>query len=581
MVSELPGESGAPIPVKIFGLQRTGTNLSAALLAKNFHVEVLGEGTGWKHGRVLRLPARRNGEAVRFVVCVRDPYSWLVSCYRYFKKAFGRDKTLPVGFSPLMSFDLWVTRSSYEFLSPTDRWNRMNRHWLERLPASRTAVVRHEELLVDQPAVMERIGSELGLVPRLACGFRSILRRVDVIDQGAPVNRDYYLKRGFLSEYTRPVCGLVSGELDRKLMGRLGYTLAGVEEGASIARPAAPPGAAGPSAEQAKACADTVGRGGASVTRLNRRGAFAAAKACIESTAPYPADRFEGKGIVICAGGPVYFPCAWVCVNMLRRLGVGLPVELWALDANELDRKMRDLLRPLGVRCVNAAVVRETHPVRILGGWELKAYAVLHSRFREVLFLDADNVPVRDPSFLFRCRPYTDPGALFWPCTSMLSPHHAIWQICRVPYRAEPDFETGQMLIDKARCWRALNLTMHLNENSDFYYKYIYGDKDTFHMAWRMLDQEYGMITTPLQAMGAYLRQHDPRGRLLFQHRHGAKWKVDAPNQVVPGFKFEDVCFGYLDRLYSRWDGRTGGAMYPTTRSGHVTDPASAFGSDT
>jgi hypothetical protein len=49
---------------------------------------------------------------------------------------------------------------------------------------------------------------------------------------------------------------------------------------------------------------------------------------------------------------------------------------------------------------VDATRVREL-PVRILNGWEINVYAILHSRFREVLLLDADNVPAADPGFFF------------------------------------------------------------------------------------------------------------------------------------------------------------------------------------
>jgi len=45
----------------------------------------------------------------------------------------------------------------------------------------------------------------------------------------------------------------------------------------------------------------------------------------------------------------------------------------------------------------------------------LKALAILLSRFSHVLLLDADNFPVKDPSFLFDLPAYTETGALFWP----------------------------------------------------------------------------------------------------------------------------------------------------------------------
>ena len=42
------------------------------------------------------------------------------------------------------------------------------------------------------------------------------------------------------------------------------------------------------------------------------------------ATIPQPSKQHSGRGIVICAGGYKYFVCAWVCINMLRRLGCTL-----------------------------------------------------------------------------------------------------------------------------------------------------------------------------------------------------------------------------------------------------------------
>src|SRR4051812_23752277 len=104
------------VPVKIFGLQRTGTNLAAALLSRNFQVKLIEHGTEWKHGRVGDASRTWNGSPVGFVLCVRNPYSWLVSCYRYFTKALGRDPTLPPQFAqdPPSSLESFVKSPSYE-----------------------------------------------------------------------------------------------------------------------------------------------------------------------------------------------------------------------------------------------------------------------------------------------------------------------------------------------------------------------------------------------------------------------------------------------------------------------------------
>ncbi|MEI9896725.1 MAG: glycosyltransferase family 9 protein [Chthoniobacter sp.] len=65
---------------------------------------------------------------------------------------------------------------------------------------------------------------------------------------------------------------------------------------------------------------------------------------CVAGTYRYPRRRFYGRGIVMCGGGEKYFPCIWVCLNILRKLGCGLPIELWHLGADELTPHMRHLI---------------------------------------------------------------------------------------------------------------------------------------------------------------------------------------------------------------------------------------------
>ncbi len=265
----------------------------------------------------------------------------------------------------------------------------------------------------------------------------------------------------------------------------------------------------------------------------------------------YPSKRFRGRGIVICGGGMKYFPCAWVCINMLRRAGCTLPIELWHLGAAEMTPRMRSLVEPLGVQCVDAFETRKQHPVRILKGWELKCYAIIHSRFAELILLDADNVPLRDPAFLLDTPEFRNTGALFWPDLGRLSSDRSIWQICGVEYRDEAEFESGQIVIDKRRCWRALQLSMHMNEYSDFFYRHIHGDKETFHMAWRKLHQKFTLPSKRPQCIPGTLCQHDLNGNRLFQHR-GKKWSINDRAPTL-GFIYEAKCFELLDDLARRW----------------------------
>lgn len=269
----------------------------------------------------------------------------------------------------------------------------------------------------------------------------------------------------------------------------------------------------------------------------------------------YPIHRYEGRGIVICGGGVKYLPCAWVCVRMLRWLGCTLPIELWHLGAAEMPEAVRELLAPHGVTCIDARSLTPLYPARRLNGWELKCYAILHSQFAEVLLLDADNVPVLDPTYLFDTPEYREKGAVLWPDFERLHRDRPIWEMLALEYRDEPETESGQLLINKAASWRALNVAWHLNDYSDFYYRYFYGDKETFHLGWRVAGAEYAQPQRGIYALPATMCQHDFQGQRVFQHRNFAKWTLHAPNRRIHGFHHEEQCLAFLDELRAGWDG--------------------------
>ena len=286
-------------------------------------------------------------------------------------------------------------------------------------------------------------------------------------------------------------------------------------------------------------------------TNLTESNAASTISRTLQLLPPLPTG-FCDRGIVIPCGGLRYFTCAWVCINILRHLGCHLPIEVWHIGVDEMSNKMRELLKPLDVVIVDALEVCNLNPVRRLQGWELKPYAIIHSRFREVLFLDADQVPVVDPTFLFDTPQYRSTGSVFWPDFNCFEPHNRIWSLTGVPYRHEPEFETGQIVVDKERSWKPLMLTLWMNEYSDFWYRYVHGDKDTFHMAWRRLNVPYSMPEHRVHALSGVMCQHDFEGRRIFQHRNRAKWTL-GNNPHIEGVLLEEECWKYIDELRQRW----------------------------
>ncbi len=292
--------------------------------------------------------------------------------------------------------------------------------------------------------------------------------------------------------------------------------------------------------------------------KITEANSLEAAEAFIRQIPSYPGQCY-GRGIVICGGGVKYFTNAWVCINMLRKLGCSLPVQIWHLGLEEMDDQMRALVRPLNVQCVDAHKMRPLRGARILNGFELKPYAILNCPFQEVLLLDADNVAVVNPEFLFETAEYLATGAIFWPDYTRLARDRSIWKLCGVEYRDEPEFESGQIVIDKERCWEALSLCMWYNEYSDFYYRHIHGDKDTFHLAFRKLNHPYAMPQRGIHRLDSTMCQHDCQGRRIFQHRNFDKWNLTVENKRIPDFKFEAECREFLNLLRQRWNGR----IYP------------------
>lgn len=282
-----------------------------------------------------------------------------------------------------------------------------------------------------------------------------------------------------------------------------------------------------------------------------------------DATHPFPQKKFKDRGIVIGAGGETYFKCAWVVANILRDVGCFLPIQFWYLGRNEMDPAMVDLARNIGIECIDAQAVAaglEKKP-RILNGWELKPFSVIHSKFREVLYLDADCVPVRDPSFLFNCEQYLKYGSIFWPDLPPNGKREwippSVWDLYGLGIDGTPDFESGQFIVDKSRCWHELQVTMWLNEHSDFVYEHVYGDKSTYHLAWRGCNTPYGMPLKDAGWISPAIQQYDFEDQVLFQHAcQGKPYLING--LTIGSLVHAELAVKYAEDLKSRW----GGQMY-------------------
>ena len=283
------------------------------------------------------------------------------------------------------------------------------------------------------------------------------------------------------------------------------------------------------------------------------------------------------KGIVVCGGGYRYLSNAFVLMQTIRALKSMVPIEIWMFES-EYDSRIARFIAELQAELrVCDARGADKLPQNARWQWVLKPWALLHSGFREVLYLDADSFPVVNPEHLFDHPAYKETGAVFWPDIGVTANENPIWQDMGVPYRLEPEFESGQMLIDTVRHREPLELALEMNLQAEKYYQMIWGDKDTFRFAFHKYGRPFTMIPHPLQLLSipgrphgdfGVMCQHDFEGNRLFQHRNLAKWDLLGHNPRIPGYLFEDESREYLAELRAMWNGRIN--WTPPRKNGHA-----------
>ncbi|KAH8051213.1 mannosyltransferase [Aureococcus anophagefferens] len=272
----------------------------------------------------------------------------------------------------------------------------------------------------------------------------------------------------------------------------------------------------------------------------------------------YPARAFAGAGVAIVGGGLRYYGVAEVNARRLRDVGCTLPIELWCLRAEQPTPALRACrLDPLGV------TVRAADPSRALGGgparrdafakrmpatnkrYALKAIALVFCSFEQVLVLDADELAVRDPTFLLQI-----PGSVTWPdfWASSHSPAFAAAAFGDAKTALfEGTHESGQTVLDKRDAWRSLLPYLFMNLQSTLYYylttsgSYGEGDKETLPLAlewatrfldpppkWTDVAHKVASVrpnspTKPEDSANGMI-QHDLDGRPLFLHANDPKF---------------------------------------------------------
>jgi len=244
----------------------------------------------------------------------------------------------------------------------------------------------------------------------------------------------------------------------------------------------------------------------------------------------------NGRGIVICTSDK-YFKLVRSHIDILRHiLNSTLPIEIIYNGENDLSVKHREILVEEfdDVYLTDISTYFNSTLIGI-SGWAIKPFAILASRFDEVILMDADALYIRDPMELFNDKNYQEKGTLFFKDRTIFSgPHEGLvwlkeWMTDPLPETKELRFwnektchemESSTVVLHKTRTILGLLNVCKLNE-LDFrriVYQKVYGDKETFWMGFDMARQSYYMNSIPSIFIGEISHSHSLNGISLCGH---------------------------------------------------------------
>lgn len=243
---------------------------------------------------------------------------------------------------------------------------------------------------------------------------------------------------------------------------------------------------------------------------------------------------------------------AYVLVRLLRSLGCSLPIELWVPDVVEFHSIITETFADFGVRW---------HPVSDWGSLNTDArrlYAIIHSRYREVLLLDHAVIPLKNPEYIFDEITFLMTGALFW--SGIWSWACELLDILDMPKDCSAKPISNILLIDKAQVWEPLYLAFELL-GTHLHKPLVATGADACLASWNRFGQLFATSPRACQVLEARVGRRmrkatchcDIKGDWLFQERSEIPWRLHGYNPSIMGGILKGKCREYLTDLRGKW----------------------------
>lgn len=278
-----------------------------------------------------------------------------------------------------------------------------------------------------------------------------------------------------------------------------------------------------------------------------------------------PKNVYKGKGIVTVGGGK-FSLLALLVIRSMRELGTTLPVEVFIPPSDLGENQFCDEILPqYNAKCV---YLSDVLPPNVIAnsqftGYQFKSLSLIASSFEDVLFLDADNFPVKRLNDVFDLAPYKTTGFVLWPdfwrrttqpiyydiaditvnrrkrirnCFDDLTPPEVYTKNTKsmddIPFHdfegTIPDVstESGQLMISKSTHLPTILLALYYNVNGPSWYYPMFsqraageGDKETFLAAANFYGLPFYQVKTATGVEGYHRANNEGfRGVAMLQH---------------------------------------------------------------
>ncbi|KAG0306655.1 hypothetical protein BGZ98_001957 [Dissophora globulifera] len=240
-------------------------------------------------------------------------------------------------------------------------------------------------------------------------------------------------------------------------------------------------------------------------------------------------ESYSGRGYVICAGN-YQFQFAVASIQAIRsKLKSNLPIQVFYINHWDLTPERRAFLSEMthDIEVVDISTILDDQIMK-LGGWAIKPFAILASKFEEAMLIDSDAFFLRDPEEMFSDPGYKATGALFFYDRTLGGGWRSgpDWIRSVVPFmsnlprttrafrgKSDHEQESGVVLINKKTRFAGLLSVCKLNgkyERDLWTYQKFYGDKETYWSGFEMVQEPYAFVRNYGGVIGE-LREDDDK----------------------------------------------------------------------